>query len=266
MNNGLNNNTNNSGFPEIPVVNPDLSNANSADNTAVNNNVPTITPGDAGNNLTEQQNTINPDLNAGVSEKDAYVDEKLKSVEVNDYTPPSKGKVGLMIFFFIFLLLFVVFLPDISTQIERLKGGDKKAEEIVTGRLVCKLSENTVNLDKDIERVFNFTLNKLTIATFTTIVRGDPSEDEKELNTIAKNCNSLKDDTDPLSGIDITCHYSQGKVVQIEKFDFKTYNYENVRSAYIEAGGDIIEYEAGHDIDNIMLTMKQSGFVCNKTK
>ena len=41
---------------------------------------------------------------------------------------------------------------------------------------------------------------------------------------------------------------------------------EKVKTAYTEAGGDVLEYEYGHDIDKIQTTMLQGGFTCNKER
>ena len=51
--------------------------------------------------------------------------DKLKEVEIN-YTPPSKGKIFLLVVFFILLIGFVIFLPDISKMIE-----ERKCEYII---------------------------------------------------------------------------------------------------------------------------------------
>ena len=245
---------------------------NNETNTNINTNVePVVTPV-MSEVVTEpvvqtDSNTINPDLNAGAGDKDAYVDEKLKSVEVNEYTPPSKGTIRLMIFFFIFLIVFVLFLPNIQESIDKkLFGGTQKIEEITDGKLICELKDNTVNLDREIERIFYYNDNKLQSATFTTTTKGDPSEDEETLNELADKCSLIKSNTDSLSGIDINCTYSQGKVVEVEKFEFKYYKSEEVQPIYAEAGGDILEYKLDQDIDKIMINMRSGGFTCHKEK
>ena len=43
----------------------------------------------------------------------AMVNEKLKKVEV-EYKPPSKFKIGLMLFFFVLILAFIIFLPEVT--------------------------------------------------------------------------------------------------------------------------------------------------------
>ena len=123
---------------------------------------------------------VNPQA-AALEEGAVNNDEKLKTVEVN-YKPTSTGNTVMLVIFFIVLIAFVIFLPDIQTLIAQYKAGPVEVEEITTGKLVCTLSSNTVNLDRDITRIFEYTDKKLVSAKFTTIVRGDPSLDEETLD------------------------------------------------------------------------------------
>ena len=91
----------------------------------------------------------------------AMVNEKLKKVEV-EYKPPSKFKIGLMLFFFVIILAFIIFLPEVTQYMSDLfDKKDKTVIEITTGKLVCKLDSTTANLDKNYVRTFQFTDNKI---------------------------------------------------------------------------------------------------------
>ena len=197
--------------------------------------------------------------------EEVVVDEKLKTVEVN-YKPNSKGRMILLFLFFVALILFVIFLPDIQTMIALYKSGPEKIEEITTGRLVCTLESNTVNLDRTIERVFEFTDNKVKSAKFTTVVRGDASLDEEALDELNKQCTAIKESVAKLDGINVSCEYEEGLLTEKEDFDYETYHIDEVSAAYTEAGGTMLEFEKDEDIDIIMKNMRQGGFTCNKEK
>lgn len=192
-------------------------------------------------------------------------DEKLKTVEV-EYKPTSTGNTVMLIIFFIALIAFVVFLPNIQTMIAQYKAGPVEVEEITTGNLVCTLESSTVNLDREITRIFEFTDNKLKGAKFTTIIRGDASLDEETLNELNAQCEQIKTNVANLSGVTVNCTYEEGKLTEKETFDYASYNAEEVTAAYTEAGGTMLEFQAEEDIELVMTNMRQGGFTCNKEK
>ena len=87
---------------EIPVTEPIVENANVNPDTIVHSNIPQI---------------ITPDTNS--SDANAMINENLKKVEIN-YTPPSKGKIVLLLLFFIALIGFIIFLPNINTLVSNI--------------------------------------------------------------------------------------------------------------------------------------------------
>ena len=171
-----------------------------------------------------------------------------------------------MIIFFVALIAFVCFLPNIQELIQKYKEGPTVAEEIYTGKLVCTLESNTVNLARNITRTFAYTDKKLESAKFVTEVRGDPSLDEEALNELNDQCTIIKDNVDGLKGIVVDCSYSEGKLVETESFDYADFDAEAVDAAYTEAGGNLMEFKLEDDIDEIMTQMRRSGFSCTKEK
>ena len=192
-------------------------------------------------------------------------DEKLKKVEI-DPKQNSKANSIMLIIFFIALILFVVFLPDIQTLIALRKAGPQKTEEITTGKLVCTLESNTVNLDRSITRVFDYTDKKLQSAKFTTVVRGSSTVDAEALDEIDNQCKQIRENVDGMNGITVSCNYEEGKVTEKETFDYSVYSLDEVSAAYTEAGGSVLEFEQDEDIDQVMTLMRQGGFTCNKEK
>lgn len=184
-----------------------------------------------------------------------------------EYKAPSKAKTGAMIFFFICIIAFIVFLPEIESFI-RLNVLSKPPEEevITSGTLVCTLEDNTANLTIERTREFAFTDNKLDSAKFTTVTKGDSVSDEETLNTTYEKCRSIKEGTDSLTGVNITCVQEEGKVHTTESFDFSKYDSEKVSAAYTEAGASMLEYDYQTNIDDIMTNMLRSEFNCEKQK
>ena len=202
--------------------------------------------------------------NGKVVEEDAVNnDEKLKKVEV-EYKPTSTGNTVMLVIFFIALILFVVFLPDIQTLIALRKEEPTEEKEIMTGNLVCTLESNTVNLDRTFTRVFSYTDKKLQSAKFTTVIRGSSTLDAEALDEINNQCKQIHDNVEEMNGVTVTCNYEEGKVTEKESFDYTLYDIEAVSAAYIEAGGSVVEFQQDQDIDSVMTLMRQSGFTCNK--
>ena len=214
------------------------------------------------NDLGRGKPTEMPDITPKVEEP---VKPQPEAKEVT-YKPTSKGNTILLVVFFIFLIIFIVFLPDIQNLIALRNAPKAEVEDIKTGQLVCTIESSTVNLDREITRVFKFTDNKLQSAKFTTYIRGDATKDEEVLNELAAQCNTIKDNVKDLSGITVSCTHEEGSLTETESFDYDSYNAEEVSAAYTEAGGSVLEFEKDQDIELIMSNMRQGGFTCNKEK
>lgn len=198
-------------------------------------------------------------------EEESKKDDEKSKKEV-DYKPPSTGSSIVLILFFIGLIAFVVFLPDIQNQIALYKSGGDTPEEIFTGKLVCTYSNSTVNLDHSYTREFVYTDKKLESAKFTTVIRGDATLDEEALDKFNEQCVQIHNNVEGIEGVIVNCDYIEGKLTETEKFDYATYNLETVSAAYTEAGGTVLEFQNEQDIDEIMTMMRQGGFDCNKKK
>ena len=183
-----------------------------------------------------------------------------------NYKPPGVFKTFVLIVFFAGLVAFIVFLPEIQAFVAEYRSGEVKNNEITTGKLVCKLETNTTNLDKSFERVFNYTDKKLESAKFTTVIKGDITQDEATLDDLNDKCKMIKDSVMDVPGITVTCDYSAGLLTEKETFNYKEYDIEKIKAAYTEAGGEVIEYEYGYDIDKVQTTMLQGGFTCTKER
>ena len=201
--------------------------------------------------------------NVNGTDPNAMVNENLKKVEIN-YTPPSKAKVVLLVLFFIVLLGFIIFLPDINTLVSKFTGGNEEpsVEKITTGRLKCSISTNTTNLDIDHDYTFRFTDNKLEKVELITTTKGDVTLDEETLNKLSNTCKQLKENVKGLKGVSIQCNYSDGKLEEIQSFELKDLDTSKLNSAFSEAGGTLPTYQYEQDIDKIEGSMNASKYEC----
>lgn len=211
-----------------------------------------------------QASTVSNNVN---NDPGAVVNEDLKKVEIN-YTPPSKFKVFCMIFFFILLIVFILFLPEINTFVNKYRSGElnKKNEKIINGTMKCSLSTNTADLDKDYALEFTFNNNLLEATSFEITTRGDITLDEDTMDNLYDTCNQLAKATKKMNGVNITCDYANGKLVEFQKFNLKDINEDDLDSVFVEAGGNNPGYKYGQDMDIIEKQMNASGYTCERVK
>lgn len=277
----------------IPVVNPtevgaDVLNAAAISNNSENSDKngasqpisPTVLPqtvqtSGAGVDLAVSQVRDDNQGNVGVSnistdgnnDPGALVNENLKKVEI-EYTPPSKGRTVFTIMMFVFIIGFVIFLPDITSLINDYKANKYavKEEVITTGKLECTLNSNTTNLDMNYSRIFKYTDSKLDSADYTITTRGDVTLDEATLNDMAAKCKILEKYTDGVNGVDVSCSYTDGKLVEKQSYVFSGLNTEELDAAFAESGGTYPDFKAGQSIESIEKTMNAAGYSCIRKK
>lgn len=200
-------------------------------------------------------------------EKVSEYQERLRKAQEN-YKPPSKFKMFINIFWLVLVILFGMFIPEISTGINKFLDGPVEGPEPdpTTGTLVCTLDSYTSNLDKGFRRSFSYEDNKLKSAVFQTSIRGDATSDEKTLDELYNNCKTIENNVKDITGIKVTCKITEGLVEERESFDYSSYDIEAITAAYTEAGSSVVEFDYDADIDEIMKSMRQAGFTCNKEK
>lgn len=207
----------------------------------------------------------NPD-EVVVSKEPSEFAKKLQAAQDN-YKPPSRVHMFFTVFLFIALIVFVIFLPDIASFINIKKNAQPVPEgDPTTGILICTLENNTSNLDKTFKREFSYEDNKLKSAVIETTTRGDASLDGEMLDDMYHKCMSISTGVEGVEGITVVCEYKEGLLTERERFDYATYNLELINAAYAEAGSSVLEFDYDADIDNIMKSMRQAGFTCNKEK
>lgn len=237
------------GVPVTPVT-PAVPDANS---TPVAPVMPEVGPVDS--NVVENNA---PDENA-------VVNENLKKVEIN-YTPPSKFKIFCLVCFFILLIAFVLFLPEISSYIRMAQSGELNQEEevITTGILDCSLSTQTTNLDKKYEVSYSFADSKLETMQFVITTRGDVTLDANVLDEMNANCKSLSQSVKKLNGVQVNCNYTNDTLVEKRFFKLEEVDTEQLDTVFTEAGVNAPGYTYGQNIDKIEQQMNASKYSCQR--
>lgn len=213
--------------------------------------------------------TTPPIVGQAQVDPNGMINENLKKVEIKDYTPPSKLKVFGLLLFFILLIAFIVFLPQISSMIRIYMSGannPQPIEEVITsGKLVCSMTNNSMDLDKEYKFTFEFTDSKLKTTKYVSNIIGD-STAENSLDILAEKCNNLKENASELEGVSIRCNYTGNNLVESQYFELETLDTEKVNAAFTEAGGILPSYKIDQDIDEIEKNMKASNYTCQRQK
>ena len=165
--------------------------------------------------------------------------------------------------FFILILLFVVFLPDITEIISKFKDEEEETTyDYSSGRLLCDYQSNTATLDKDYYYIFYYNIYKLYKAELKVTTRGDSKEDEKDLEAIYNTCENIKKIATEMNGVDVDCLLMDEKVEEQQVFDLSKLDYESFSTKYVEAGGTKMEYKDGQDIRTVQKNLEATGFYC----
>jgi len=194
------------------------------------------------------------------------MEERRKQAEAN-YKPPSGFRIFLLVVFFILLIGFVLFLPEINSMVLKYKAGvynNTAEEKITTGTLTCTLSSSTANLNLDYTGVFEFSKNQLDKMRITLVTRGDITLDEETLNELNSKCEILSAGVKEIEGISVSCDYTDGKLTEKQSFSLDNLDTSLVTSAYSEAGGNYPGYKYKQDIDDVEKNMNAEGYTCKR--
>ncbi len=241
-NNQVQNNNINQNSPVSNNVNPQLNNQQNI----VNQTVP-------------QQGVIQPSVSAVVTPENTNQVKQIanNSEAFDDNIGPSKTKVFLLLIFFILVLAFVVFLPDISSIIKtgKISSG---SNEIVNGTLSCSMTKSLDNTETTYEMNFSFTNKKLQVSTFNIITE---SEDKKIINEKYLECKNIEEISEKTSGIDVSCSSSSSISTMRENYTYNIIDTNNL-TKFTEAGGTYPEHEFEQDIYDIKNSMIKNGYDC----
>ena len=198
--------------------------------------------------------------------REKRIEEHIKQANEN-YKPNSKATNFFLIIFLIFIIVFTVFLPQIHNFVSRLQNGDfNKQEEvkIINGTLKCTYENSSSTLDYVYEYNFKFKKNLLISYDRSTTTKGDAALDEDSLNKLKDNCKIMKNESLNIDGIEVMCGIESNSVKTTEVFELKNIKTDSLTPAYIEAGGEMPEYDVERNMDDLEKNMKAAGFTCKR--
>ena len=189
--------------------------------------------------------------------------EEEKKPEV-EYRPYSRVRTFAMFLFFLLILSFVLFLPDIQKLVDAYRNNDveQNDSDIESGELRCSLKSNTATLDVDYYNVYYFTHYKLYKVELEKTTKGDPTADSSTLDSINNDCERLRQKVVGMNGVNISCVNMEGQVIERQNYDLSTLDVEALNSSFAEAGGTIVDYRDGQDIDSVRKNIESSGYKC----
>ena len=255
-----------------------------------NNQEPQLTPTVENNNNPQPQvnpntiTSIDPELNDKVkTESGARIETehgekpqihtvafekqyKKKELKQGTHDGPSGFLTFLLIVFFIFLIGFVFFLPDISEYMRVLKENGNLTE-ITNGKLICTYSRTSDKLNLDYTQTFEYSDKKLFRFTSKEEVTGE-KEDSADLTNMYNSCVKLEAVAGGIKGINISCQSLTNKFTRIETFNYNEIGSDNTKAktAYVEGGGTYPEFKYDENIDDVEVSVKQAGYTCKKIK
>ncbi len=178
----------------------------------------------------------------------------------------SRRRVGTIIFF-ILLIAFVIFLPNIRDLIIAYQTHVEE-QEIDSGKLICTLETSNDDFNYTYTETFTFKKNLLKTFNYRVETKGDAGKDIEKFKEIYNECDNLSRSVGigNLSGIVVDCSYVEGddKVVESQTFDYNTVNKNEVKAAYTEAGVEYPEFELDDNINEIEKSVLAAGFNCQK--
>jgi len=193
-------------------------------------------------------------------------EHKKKELKQGTHDGPSKGLSIALVIFFILLIAFVLFLPNISEYMRVLKE-KANVSVISTGKLICTNSRSSDKLNFDYTQTFEYRDNLLYKYKYKEEVKGS-EEDTTELTTLYNQCVELEKVAASLKGINISCNFLNTKYTQTQIFDYASIgeNSANIKTAYVEGGGNYPEFKLNENIEDVEVSVKQAGYTCEKIK
>lgn len=219
--------------------------------------------------------TTNNEINNNSNETltSTKVENKIDDQVVSPYSSidnnikNSNFKYIMTVILFIFLLVIVYFLPNISTFLSDINKKDSaNVEKITTGTLKCTLQRSDKTYDYNYLSEFNFENSKILSLNYTLTTTGDETVDREQLEEKYDKCSSLQSMVKTLDGVSIKCNLNKGVLIEEQILVYASIDSSKVTSAYSEAGLVYPNFKKGDNIDTIESGMKASGYTCERSK
>lgn len=214
--------------------------------------------------IASQQETIQQQITAEKEKQEEEKKQKEAELLANEANKGPSGFAKFMtIVLFIFLFAFVYFLGDITEYFNQ-KKLEKESAEIANGKLICTNTKSTDNLNVKMDAVFAFQNKQLISLKYSISSTGDKIKDKIELEKLLSDCKTLKDEVKEYKGVSVVCSLNNGVNLVNENFDYALIDYDQLTSAYAEAGGIYPQFKYKDDINSIESKMIASDYSCEK--
>lgn len=213
-----------------------------------------------------KQDNLTTSQLSGIDNNTGFMEnKKMEKVEI-EYIPPSKFKTALMIIMFLIILGSIIFMPEISKYIERLKTPPEPIisnEEIQSGILKCNLTTNNDRFNLIYSGEFNFSNRELKSLNYSLTTKGDRVEDSTDLTTMYNNCKSLSTELNDKSiGVKVNCDLYDGTLRIDETIDYSELVSKDASEIFKKYSIELADFEADENIGDIERQLKSSNYVC----
>ena len=189
---------------------------------------------------------------------------KKEKVETLVEAKPEKSKKGLIVFL-VFLIVFVLFLPNIEDLTKKFIGGTNN-QNITDGELRCKMKKTTSNFDITYEQHVPFKNNNLISLKYIETTKGDIVEDKEALDEKNATCEQLNQIASNITGFSVDCEFTGESIIETQNLDYVDINEEELTAAYAEAGGTAPEFKFNDNIDEVQKALQSAGYTCEKIR
>lgn len=213
--------------------------------------------------IKSKKETVAEDVKA----REIKIAEHIKKANEN-YKPNSKFRNILLILFFIIIIAFTIFLPEIHNLVAKWQAGELNPQEevkITTGVLTCTYNKSSDNLDYTYEVLFNFKDNKLESYEVDTTTKGDVSLDKEKLDVLKNNCNIMRAESESIDGITVSCKSESNSILVVEAVEIKDFKENTITSAYTEAGGSYPKFTYQQNMDTLEKNMVADRYTCERS-
>ncbi len=179
--------------------------------------------------------------------------------------PSKKGPNILLILLFVFLIVFVLLLPQITNFITDYKNKKGDDGSMKTGTMTCSLTKTSNDLTYTVSTLFHYTTNKLKKTETTTTNRlTEQAKDNQILTEKQQDCDHLKSVLTGVVGMSASCTVSATIQKTVQEIDYTKLDIKSISQNIAEFEGFYPSYELDQNISTIEQTLKNSGYTCSR--
>ena len=189
-------------------------------------------------------------------------------IEENKTLKQKKGHPIFLVLLMIFLFTFVFFLPDITEFITDYMNKSTGVNELKSGNMICRYSNDTENINYNYEFNFKYEKNRLKSSRMTTTSRlADTATDSSILTTKNNSCEFLKTVLDENDiGMTADCSVSAAVQITIQNIDYEKLDMNFITDNITEFEGFYPEYELNQSVTTIEQELENSGYTCERNE